>query len=127
MPTPHVMILAGEASGDAHAAEFVEHIRQLNPDIRLSGMGSSEMKKAGVEVFFDSSVIAVMGLVEVLKHWGDIKRAMAIVKQRLDETRPDLLVLVDYPEFNLKMARHARELGIKVLFYISPQVWGLAS
>ena len=123
MPTPHVMILAGEASGDAHAAEFVEHIRQLNPDIRLSGMGSSEMKKAGVEVFFDSSVIAVMGLVEVLKHWGDIKRAMAIVKQRLDETRPDLLVLVDYPEFNLKMARHARELGIKVLFYISPQVW----
>jgi lipid-A-disaccharide synthase len=117
------MILAGEASGDAHGAELSEHIWQLNPDVTISGMGSSEMKKAGVEVFFDSSIIAVMGLVEVLKHWGDIKRAMAIVKQQLDETRPDLLVLVDYPEFNLKMARHARELGIKVLFYISPSVW----
>ena len=123
MPNPHIMILAGEASGDAHAAEFVDHIKRLNPDIYISGMGIGEMKKAGVEVFFDSSVIAVMGLVEVLKHWGDIKRAMACVKNQLDKTRPDLLVLVDYPEFNLKMARHARGLGIKVLFYISPQVW----
>ncbi len=123
MKSPHVMILAGEASGDAHAAEVVEVLRELQPDINLSGMGSNEMIRAGVDVFFDSSVIAVVGLVEVLRHWGDIKRAMAIVKQRLDETRPDLLVLVDYPEFNLKMARHARELGIPVLFYISPQVW----
>ena len=123
MKSPHVMILAGEASGDAHAAEFVEQLRQLQPDIELSGMGSSEMVRAGVDVFFDSSIIAVVGLVEVLRHWSDIKRAMAIVKQRLEDTRPDLLVLVDYPEFNLKMARHARELGIPVLFYISPQVW----
>ena len=123
MAAPHVMILAGEASGDAHAAEFVEHIKELNPDVYISGMGTTEMKKAGVDVFFDSSVIAVMGLVEVLKHWGDIKRAMKIVRRQLEQTRPDLLVLVDYPEFNLKMARHARELGIKVLFYISPTVW----
>jgi len=123
MKPPHVMILAGEASGDAHAAEFVEQLRQLQPDIELSGMGSSEMIRTGVDVFFDSSIIAVVGLVEVLRHWSDIKRAMAIVKQRLEDTRPDLLVLVDYPEFNLKMARHARELGIPVLFYISPQVW----
>ena len=123
MSQAHVMILAGEASGDAHAAEFVEQLKSLQTDIRLSGMGSQEMRRAGVEVFFDSSIIAVVGLVEVLKHWGDIKKAMALVKERLEQTRPDLLVLVDYPEFNLKMARHARELGIKVLFYISPQVW----
>jgi lipid-A-disaccharide synthase len=119
----HVMILAGESSGDAHAAEVVERIWQINPDIEISGMGMGEMKKAGVDVFYDSSNIAVMGLFEVLKHWGDIKRAMAIVRAQLDQTRPDLLMLVDYPEFNLKMARHARDLGIKVLFYISPQVW----
>ncbi len=123
MSQAHVMILAGEASGDAHAAEFVEQLKILQPDIRLSGMGSREMRRAGVDVFFDSSIIAVVGLVEVLRHWGDIKKAMAIVRQRLEQTRPDLLVLVDYPEFNLKMARHARELGTKVLFYISPQVW----
>lgn len=123
MSRAHVMILAGEASGDAHAAEFVEHLRLEHPEIEVSGMGGRAMARAGVDVFFDSSSIAVVGLVEVIRHWGDIKRAMAIVRQRLDDTRPDLLVLVDYPEFNLKMARHARALGIKVLFYISPQVW----
>ena len=123
MQRPHVMILAGEASGDAHAAEFVECLRRERPGVQVSGMGGREMQRAGVDVFFDSSIIAVVGLVEVLRHWGDIKRAMAIVRQQLESRRPDLLVLVDYPEFNLKMARHARALGIKVLFYISPQVW----
>ena len=123
MTNAHVMILAGEASGDAHAAEFVGVLRQQQPDMRISGMGGDSMVRAGVEVFFDSSIIAVVGLVEVIRHWGDIKRAMAIVRERLEQTRPDLLVLVDYPEFNLKMARHAGTLGIPVLFYISPQVW----
>ena len=123
MTNAHVMILAGEASGDAHAAEFVRPLRQQQPDMRISGMGGDSMTRAGVELFFDSSIIAVVGLVEVIRHWGDIKRAMAIVRERLEQTHPDLLVLVDYPEFNLKMARHAGSLGIPVLFYISPQVW----
>ncbi len=123
MQDPHVMILAGEASGDHHAAEFVEQLKLECPAIRVSGMGGAEMRRAGVDLFFDSSIIAVVGLVEVLRHWGDIKRAMNIVKQQLEQTRPDLLVLVDYPEFNLKMARHAKSLGIKVLFYVSPQIW----
>jgi lipid-A-disaccharide synthase len=123
MAAAHVMILAGEASGDAHAAEFAGILKAEHPEIAISGMGGSAMVRAGVEVFFDSSSIAVVGLVEVARHWGDIKRAMAIVRQRLEQSRPDLLVLVDYPEFNLKMARRARELGIRVLFYISPQVW----
>ncbi|MCP4981690.1 MAG: lipid-A-disaccharide synthase [Gammaproteobacteria bacterium] len=123
MKQAHVTILAGEASGDAHAAEFVEQLKLECPDLKLSGMGGQAMKQAGVDVIFDSSIIAVVGLVEVLRHWADIKKAMDIVKRHLDETRPDLLILVDYPEFNLKMARYARSLGIKVLFYISPQVW----
>ncbi len=121
--TPHVMMLAGEASGDAHAAEVVERLRELEPSIHVSGMGSERMKAAGVEVFFDSASIAVVGIVEVLRHWGEIRQAMNIVKSRLEQQRPDLLVLVDYPEFNLKMARHAKSLGVPVLFYISPQVW----
>ena len=120
---PHVMLLAGEASGDAHGSEVATQLLQLEPAIRLSGMGSSEMRQAGVDLFFDSSSIAVMGIVEIAKHWGEIKKAMALVRQQLETTRPDLLVLIDYPEFNLKMARHAKSLGIKVLFYISPQVW----
>ena len=117
------MMLAGEASGDAHAAEVVHELKKLQADIYVSGMGSNEMKKAGVDVFFDSASIAVVGIVEVVKHWGEIKQAMERVKQKLETTHPDLLVLIDYPEFNLKMARHAKSLGIKVLFYISPQVW----
>ena len=121
MPDQSIMILAGEASGDAHAAEFFS-LRQLRPDLKLVGMGGRAMREAGVDVFYDSSAIAVVGLIEVLKHWGEIKRAMAVVEQ-LDTLRPDLLVLVDYPEFNLKMAAHAKNLGIPVLFYVSPQVW----
>ncbi len=120
---PHIMLLAGETSGDAHAAAFVLEINRIQPGIEFSGMGGTEMQKAGVNLFFDSALIAVMGLVEILKHWGDIKRAMKRVKQQLELTRPDLLVLIDYPEFNLKMARYAKSLGIKVLFYISPKVW----
>jgi lipid-A-disaccharide synthase len=117
------MLLAGETSGDAHGAEVVHELKKLQPHIHLSGMGSTELKRAGVDVFYDSANIAVMGIVEVLKHWGEIKHAMKLVKKQLEDTRPDLLVLIDYPEFNLKMARHAKSLGIKVLFYISPQVW----
>ena len=121
--SPHIMILAGEVSGDAHAAEFVEEIKLIRPDIRLTGMGTTLMKKAGVDIFFDSASIAVVGIVEVLRHWGEIKKAMNLVKTALEDTQPDLLIVVDYPEFNLKMARYAKSLGIKVLFYISPQVW----
>ena len=121
--SPHIMILAGEVSGDAHAAEFVEEIKLIRPDIRLTGMGTTLMKKAGVDIFFDSASIAVVGIVEVLRHWGEIKKAMNLVKTALEDTQPDLLILVDYPEFNLKMARYAKSLGIKVLFYISPKVW----
>ncbi len=120
---PHIMLLAGETSGDAHAAAVVSEIKKIQPDILFTGMGGHEMQKAGVEIFFDSARIAVMGLFEVLKHWGDIKQAMRLIKLQLEKTRPDLLVLVDYPEFNLKMAKHAKSLGIKVLFYISPKVW----
>ncbi len=89
MANPHVMILAGEASGDSHAAEFVDQLKQLKPNIQLSGMGSHAMRNAGVELVYDSSNIAVVGLVEVLKHWGEIKQAMAIVKQALEKNRPD--------------------------------------
>ena len=114
-----VMVLAGEASGDAHAAEFIRHLRANQPDLKISGMGSQLMREAGADLFYDSSKIAVVGLVEVLKHWSEIKHAMSLVKEKLDTIRPDLLVLVDYPEFNLKMARHAKSLGIKSSFFTS--------
>lgn len=121
--SPHVMFIAGEASGDAHGAEVARHLKTLIPGVRMSGMGSRELKSSGVDVFYDSAKIAVVGLVEVIRHWSDIKQAMERVKQKLETDPPDLLVLIDYQEFNLKIARYAKPLGIKVLFYISPQVW----
>ena len=121
--SPHVMLLAGETSGDAHAAAVVNELKKLQPNIHYSGMGGNEMRSAGVDIFFDNASIAVMGIVEVLLKWRDIKQAINQVKDQVEKTRPDLLVLIDYPEFNLKIARHAKSLGIKVLFYISPKVW----
>lgn len=122
-PSKHIMLLAGESSGDQHGAEMAKHLLNLEPNVKLTGMGSHAMKKVGVDLVFDSASIAVVGIVEIAKHWGDIKRAMSRVKNHLSEQKPNLLVCIDYPEFNLKMARFAKSLGIKVLFYISPQVW----
>jgi len=118
-----IMLLAGEASGDQHGAEMAKEMKLLNPNINLIGMGSQHMQQAGVSIFFDSASIAAMGIVEIAKHWGDIKAAMVLVKKKLEVEKPDLLVCIDYQEFNQKMAAHAKTLGIKVLFYIGPQVW----
>lgn len=122
-PEKKIMILAGEASGDKHGAEMARAMLQINPKLNLLGMGSKQMQAAGVAVFFDSSCIAVMGIVEIVKHWGNIKKAMAQVKDKIESEKPDLLICIDYQEFNQKMASHAKSLGVKVLFYISPQIW----
>jgi lipid-A-disaccharide synthase len=116
-----VMIVAGEASGDLYGAELARRLQQQN--IRCIGMGSRHMQSAGVEVLVDCSNIAVVGLVEVLRHWNEIQAALNTLRLALAQNRPDLLVLIDYPEFNLKLAETAKALGIRVLFYISPQVW----
>lgn len=119
----HVVVAAGEPSGDLHAADFVSAFRRLAPGTRFSGMGTTAMREAGVEVVVDSARLAVMGLVEVLGRYGEIRKALATMRQHIQETKPDLLVLVDYVEFNLRLAQTAKQLGVKVLFYVSPQVW----
>lgn len=86
-------------------------------------MGSAKMAQAGIDIRFDSSGIAVIGVVEVIKHYREIRRALTAMQQLLLAERPDLLVCVDYKEFNFKLARFAKQNGIKVLFYVSPQVW----
>ncbi|HEY3487299.1 MAG TPA: lipid-A-disaccharide synthase [Gammaproteobacteria bacterium] len=119
--TQTVMLIAGEASGDMHGAELARRLQQHN--IRCIGMGSRHMQTAGVELIVDSSGIAVVGLFEVLAHWSEIQSALKTMRNALAARRPDLLVLIDYPEFNLKLAAAAKSLGIPVLFYVSPQVW----
>ncbi len=117
------MFSAGESSGDQHAANMFNELKKLSPGIQGLGMGSTKMRQAGIDLCFDSSGIAVIGLFEVLKHYGEIHRALRLMKKTLKREKPDLLVCVDYKEFNLKLARFAKKLGVKVLFYVSPQVW----
>lgn len=119
----HVVVVAGEASGDQHAADMVCELRRLEPSIVVSGMGGQAMREVGVEIVVDSTELAVVGLVEVLARYGQIRRALNKIKQHLSNTKPELLVLVDYVEFNLRLAKAAKAMGIKVLFYVSPQVW----
>jgi len=118
-----VMFSAGEASGDQHAAHLFLEMKKLRPNIQGIGMGGAKMAGAGIDVRYDSSQIAVIGVVEVLKHYGEIRRALKSMQALLAVQRPDLLVCVDYKEFNFKLATYAKRIGIKVLFYVSPQVW----
>lgn len=118
-----IMISAGEASGDMHAANVVNALRRHDSQLEFYGMGGAQMQDAGVDLLVDCSDIAVMGIIEVLLKYRSIMAALKILKNSLAENPPDLLILVDYQEFNNKLADHAKSLGVKVLFYIGPQVW----
>jgi lipid-A-disaccharide synthase len=118
-----VMFSAGESSGDQHAANIFLELKKYQPDIRSIGMGGTKMRQAGIEIRYDSSNIGVIGVVEVLKHYGEIRSALKLMQQLVATERPDLLICVDYKEFNFKLAKFAKQHGIKVLFYVSPQVW----
>ena len=118
-----VMIIAGEASGDTHAAKLVREVKEKNTDITFYGIGGKNMVDAGVKTLVDSAQLAVVGLFEVLAHWNTISGALKKMQHLLRTDPPDLLVLTDYPDFNLRLAKTAKECGVKVLFYISPQVW----
>jgi len=118
-----VMIIAGEASGDQHSARLVESVHALDPSIEFFGIGGEAMRKAGVDIRVDSAEMAVVGLVEIWAHRKVIFGALAKMREILKNDPPDLLFLTDYPEFNLRLAKTAKQLNIKVLFYISPQIW----
>lgn len=123
MPGQTVVIVAGEASGDMHASRLARELLKLNPELKLEGMGGQNMRRAGVDILVDNAELAVVGLVEVLANYRTIKAALEKLKQHVKQARPDLLILVDYQEFNQKLAAFAKSIGIKVLFYIGPQVW----
>lgn len=120
---PLVMISAGEASGDQHAAALFRELQKLMPGVEGIGMGGSAMREAGIELCFDSSGIGVIGLAEIARHYGEIRGALKIMQKTACERKPDLLICVDYKEFNFRLAKAAKACGVKVLFYVSPQVW----
>ncbi|MDP3705084.1 MAG: lipid-A-disaccharide synthase [Legionellaceae bacterium] len=119
-----IVIIAGEESGDVHAASFVRELKERNPNLEISGIGGQHMHDAGVTLISDLARFGVTGLSEVIRHARVIRRAFQDIKAHLQTHKPDLLVLVDYPGFNLRLAKFAkRRLGIRVLYYISPQIW----
>lgn len=118
-----IVVVAGEASGDAHAGRMLAELKKLAPEVSVSGIGGENMKAAGADIKVDFSELAVMGLVEVLKRYRHIKKIFNQLVAELENDRPDLLVLVDYPGFNLKLAKVAKQMHIPVMYYISPKVW----
>ncbi|KTC69328.1 lipid-A-disaccharide synthase [Legionella birminghamensis] len=125
MPTfKKIAIIAGEESGDAHAAELVRHLLKHDGSLQFSGIGGRHMQEAGVHLVSDLARYAVTGLTEVIKHLRVIRKAFKTIQAHLEDTKPDLLILVDYPGFNLRLAKFAKnKLNIRIIYYISPQIW----
>ncbi|MGD0169939.1 MAG: lipid-A-disaccharide synthase [Smithella sp.] len=118
-----IMIVAGEASGDMHGANLVREMLNLDPALNFYGIGGNRLQKEGVDLLANASDMAVVGLTEVVSKLGSILKIMGMMKRSLDERRPDLVILIDYPDFNIPLAKAAKKRGIKVFYYISPQVW----
>lgn len=116
-------IIAGEASGDMHAAHLITAIRKKETEARFRGWGGDQMERAGCEVVKHYKDLAFMGFWEVFTHLRTVLRNFAECRKDILDYRPDVLILVDYPGFNLRMARFAKENKIRVVYYISPQVW----
>lgn len=123
MRGPSILIVAGEASGDLHGSRLAVELKRLKPDCHLRGIGGPKMEAAGVQLLYSLRDFAFLGFSEVLKHLPFIRQAFKRLNHLFLEDRPDLLILIDYPGFNLKLAKMAKKRSIPVLYYISPQVW----
>ena len=119
----HVFFIAGESSGDMHGANLIRALRLADPTIRCAGLGGRRMAEAGMELIHDLAGDAIMGFVEVLKRVLPLRRLFLDTVAQLQKNPPDCLVLIDYPGFNIRLARAAYDLGIPIVYYISPQVW----
>lgn len=118
-----IMFSAGEASGDMHAAAVAAEIRRLCPDAELFGMGGASMARAGVRILYDIKDLGVIGVVEVIRHLPLFFRLRDLLREAMEREKPDVLVCVDYPGFNMKIARLAKTMGIPVVYYIAPTIW----
>ncbi|MBI4698515.1 MAG: lipid-A-disaccharide synthase [Nitrospirae bacterium] len=120
-----VMISAGEASGELYGALLSREIKRLWPDVKIIGIGGKRMKSEGVHLI--ASVSGAFGFTETIRHWGHIKNAFKKAKETLIRAKPDILVLIDFPDFNMALAKKAKAAGIPILYYVSPQVWAWRS
>src|SRR4030042_5314331 len=116
-----VMILAGESSGELYGSLLAKALKKKWPDVHIIGMGGSRMREAGVELI--AHISDAFGLLEAVSSLSKIKTALKNAREALIKFRPQVLIPIDYPDFNLKVAAMAKPLGAKLLYYVSPQVW----
>lgn len=118
-----ILIVAGEASGDLHAANLVKSIKELYPALTFFGLGGKKLKSEGVDLYNELTGLAVVGFVEVLKNLKVFRKIFVDLLKKIDKEKPDLAILVDYPGFNLRLAEKLHKRNIPVIYYISPQIW----
>ena len=119
-----ILIVAGESSGDLHGSHLISATMERYPEVSFAGVGGQRMEQAGCRILFPAEELSVMGVVEVVRHLPRIFRRFTQLKRILAADQPpDLLVLIDFPDFNLRLAKVAKKHGVAVLYYISPKVW----
>jgi lipid-A-disaccharide synthase len=118
-----ILFSAGEASGDTYGAQLIDALRALSPNTRFFGMGGEKMHAAGCDLLVDAKEVAVVGLVEVISHLAHIRRQFRRLVDEAARRKPDAAVLIDFPEFNLRLARELHRLKIPVFYFVSPQIW----
>jgi lipid-A-disaccharide synthase len=123
MKSKKILLVAGEVSGDLHGSHLVEAIQSIDPEIQFFGVGGEGLKRVGMKLLYPSQSLSVVGITEVLLKLRPILRALRGLKKSLDRERPDLIILIDFPDFNLRLAKIAHRRGIPILYYVSPQVW----
>ncbi len=123
MPIPSIMMVTGEASGDIHCSRLAYKLKELYPSISLFGMGGMRMKQAGVEIIYDISELSVLGITEVLGKLMLILKRLRELKALMDQRKPSALILVDFPDFNMRLMPHAHKNNIPTIYYIPPKAW----
>ncbi len=116
-----IFIITGEPSGELYGALLARALRSLNGDLRICGVGGERMRAEGVDLL--AGITGAFGLIEAVSSVGTLREVFSKIKDALRRERPSVVVLIDFPDFNLRVAREAKSLGIKVLYYVSPQVW----
>ncbi len=116
-------VVAGEASGDLHASEVVHELRQIDPSLTMFGIGGDLLAKEGMTLLHHAKEMGIVGVFNVIRHLSRFRRIFAELIDRIAAERPDAVLLIDYPEFNLRVARKCKRLGLPVIYYISPQLW----
>lgn len=123
MNSNSILIVAGEVSGDIQGGKLVKAIKELSPEIKIAGIGGDNMSSAGMELLRSVDEMSFLGFTEIIKHLPFVRKVMNELLKWIEIERPKIVLLIDYPGFNLRLAEKAKKLGCKIIYYISPQIW----